>query len=141
MDGAVRDLLFAPNSATLAASVGRAMLFIDTSGATVSARATLSNAEGTGGQAMRAFFSRDSQRVVAENGESSYVLVDVSTGKQAALTEFLYEDHERGVRVPSHLYAVDISADGDSLVGQSEHLSTIQIWDLSTGTMLPDVWA
>lgn len=139
MDGVVRDLLFAPNSATLAASVGRAMLFIDTGGATVSARATLPNAERAGGQAMRAFFSRDSQRMVAENSESSYVLIDVGTGKQAALTEFLHEDHERGVRVPSHLHAVDISADGDSLVGQSEHLSTIQIWDLSAGAMLPDL--
>jgi WD40 repeat protein len=139
VDGTVRELLFAPNGTTLAASVGRAMLLIDTSGATISARAALSSAEGMGGQATRQLFSRDSQRLVAENGESSYVLVDVGTGKQVALTEFLYEDHERAVRVPSHLHTVDISADGDYLVGQSDHLSTLQIWDLSTGTMLPDL--
>lgn len=139
VDGTVRELLFAPNSTTLAVSVGHAMLFIDTNGATASARATLSNAEGTAGQATRQFFSRDSQRLVAENGESSYAVIDVSTGKQVALTEFLYEDHERGVRVPSHLHTVDISAEGDYLVGQSDHLSTLQIWDLSTGTRLPDL--
>ena len=139
VDGTVRALLFAPNSSTLAASVGRAMLFIDTSGATVSARATLANAEGTGGEAMPQLFSHDSQRLVAENGESSYAVIDVSTGKVVALTEFLYEDRERGVRVPSHLRAIDISADGDYLVGQSDHLFTVQNWDLSTGTMLPDL--
>jgi WD40 repeat protein len=139
VDGVVRELLFAPNSATLAASVGRVLLFIETSGGTVSAHATLPNAEGTGGQATRQFFSRDSQRLVAENGESSYAVVDVSTGKLVALTEFLYEDHERGVRVPSHLHTVDISADGEYLVGQSDHLPTVQIWDLSTGTMLPEL--
>lgn len=139
VDGIVRALLFAPNSTTLAVSIGRAMLFIDTNGATVSARAALPNAEGTGGQATRQFFSRDSQRLVAENGEASYAVIDVSTGKQVALTEFLYEDQERGVRVPSHLHTVDISADGDSLIGQSDHLPTLQIWDLSTGTRLPDL--
>ena len=139
VDGAVRALLFAPNSATLAVSVGHTMFFIDTNGATASARVTLPNAEGTGGQATRQFFSRDSQRLVVQNGESSYALVDVSTGTLVALTEFLYEDHERGVRVPSHLHTADISADGDYLVGQSDHLSTLQIWDLSTGTMLPDL--
>ena len=139
VDGVVREVLFSPNSATLAASVGRAVLFIETSGATVSARATLPNAEGTGGQATRQLFSRDSQRLVAENGESSYALVDVGTGKLVALTEFLYEDHERGVRVVSHLHTLDISADGDYLVGQSDHLATLQIWDLSTGTMLPEL--
>ncbi len=139
VDGAVQDLLFAPNSTTLAVSVGRTMFFINTNGATVSARATLPNAEGAGGQATPQAFSHDSQRLVVQNGKSSYVLVDVGTGQIVALTEFLYEDHERGVRVPSYLHTVDISADGDSLVGQSGHLSTLQIWDLSTGTMLPDL--
>ncbi|MBS0164650.1 MAG: hypothetical protein JSR29_01080 [Nitrospira sp.] len=139
VDGVVRDLLFAPNSETLAAGVGRAMLFIDTSEAAISVRATLTSGEGTGGEATPQLFSRDSQHLVAENGESSYVSVEVSTGKQVALTEFLYEDRERGVRVPSHLHPVDISSDGDYLVGLSDHLSTLQIWDLSTGTMLQDL--
>ena len=139
VDDIVRELLFAPNSTTLAVRVGHAMFFIDTNGATVSARATLPNAEGTGRQVTRQLFSRDSQRLVVENGESSYAVIDVSTGKQVALTEVLYEDHERGVRVPSHLHTVDISADGDSLIGQSDHLPTLQIWDLSTGTRLPDL--
>lgn len=139
VDGIVRELLFAPNSATLAVNVSRAMLFIETSGASVSARVMLPSAEEGGGQATRQFFSRDSQRLVVESGESSYALLDVSTGKLVALTEVLYEDHERGVKVPSHLHTVDISADGDYLVGQSDHLSTLQIWDLSTGTMLPDL--
>ncbi|MBS0152541.1 MAG: WD40 repeat domain-containing protein [Nitrospira sp.] len=139
VDGIVRELLFAPNSATLAVNMSRAVFFIETNGATVSARATLPSAEGTGAQVTLRLFSRDSQRLVAENGESSYALVDVSTGKLVALTEFLYEDHERGVRMSSHLHTVDISADGEYLVGQSDHLSTLQIWDLSTGTMLPDL--
>lgn len=139
VDGIVRELLFAPNSATLAVNASRGVLFIETSEATVSARATLPNAEGTGAQVTLRLFSRDSQRLVAESGESSYAVIDVGTGKLVALTEFLYEDHERGVRVPSHLHTVDISADGDYLVGQSDHLSTLQIWDLSTGTMLPDL--
>ncbi|MBL8051832.1 MAG: WD40 repeat domain-containing protein, partial [Nitrospira sp.] len=139
VDGIVQELLFAPNSATLAVNVSRAVLFIETSGATVSVRTTLPSAEGTGAQMTLQRFSRDSQRLVAENGESSYALIDVGTGKLVALTEFLYEDQERGVRVPSHLHTVDISADGEYLVGQSDHLSTLQIWDLSTGTMLPDL--
>lgn len=139
VDGIVQELLFAPNSATLAVNVSRAVLFIETSGATVSARTTLPSVEGTGAQMALQRFSRDSQRVVAENGESSYALIDVGTGKLVALTEFLYEDHERGVRVPSHLHTLDITADGEYLVGQSDHLSTLQIWDLSTGTMLPDL--
>ena len=139
VDGIVQELLFAPNSATLAVNVSRAVLFIETSGATVSARTTLPSVEGTGAQMSLQRFSRDSQRVVAGNGESSYALIDVGTGKLVALTEFLYEDQERGVRVPSHLHTVDITADGEYLVGQSDHLSTLQIWDLSTGTMLPDL--
>lgn len=139
VDGIVQELLFAPNSATLAVNVSRAVLFIETSGATVSVRTTLPSAEGTGAQMTLQRFSRDSQRLVAENGESSYALIDVGTGKLVALTEFLYEDQERGVRVPSHLHTVDISTDGEYLVGQSDHLSTLQIWDLSTGTMLPDL--
>jgi WD40 repeat protein len=139
VDGIVRELLFAPNSATLAVNVSRAVLFIETSGATVSARATVPSAEGAVAQVTLQLFSRDSLRLVAESGESSYALIDVSTGKLVALTEFLYEDHERGVRVPSHLHTIDISSDGDYLVGQSDHLSTLQIWDLSTGTMLPDL--
>ena len=139
VEGIVRELLFAPDNVTLAVNVSRAVLFIETGGATVAARAALPSAEGTGAQATLQLFSRDSQRLVAASGESSYVWVDASTGKLVALTEFLYEDHEKGVRVPSHLHTVDISADGDYLVGQSDHLSTLQIWDLSTGTMLPDL--
>ena len=139
VEGIVRELLFAPNNTTLAVNVSRAVLFIETSEATVSARTTLPSAEGTGAQVTLQRFSRDSQRLVAESGESNYALIDVGTGKLVALTEFLYEDHERGVRVPSHLHTVDISPDGEYLVGQSDHLSTLQIWDLSTGTMLPDL--
>lgn len=138
-EGQPRDLLFAPNGATLAASVGNTILFVDTVGGSVHARATLTNAEGARGHITPRVFSRDSSRLVAGNGEWSYPVFDVETGKLLALTEFAYADRERGVRAHTHLYAVDISDDGDFLVGQPEHPYTLQIWDLRTGSMLPDL--
>lgn len=138
-EGQPQDLLFAPNSATLAASVGNTILIVDTVGGSVHARATLTTAEGARGHITPRVFSRDSSRLVAGNGEWSYPVFDVETGRLLALTEFAYTDRERGLRSRTHLDAVDISDDGELLVGQPEHPYTLQIWDLRTGLMLPDL--
>jgi WD40 repeat protein len=137
--GKPRDLLFAPNSSTLAASVGHTIFFIDTREASISARAKLTSAEGAQGPLTPQVFSRDSHRLVASNGESSYALFNSDTGELVSLTEFAYTAPGRGMRSPTQLRAVDIAADADLLVGQPEHLHTLQIWDLQTGAMLPDL--
>lgn len=138
-DGKPRDLLFAPNGATLAASVGHTILFIDADKASVSARAKLTRAEGAQGSLTPEAFSRDGHRLVAANGEWSYGLFNTDTGELVSLTEFTYAAPGRGMRSPTQLRAVDIAADADLLVGQPEHLRTLQIWDLQTGAMLPDL--
>ena len=137
--GKPRDLLFAPNGSTLAASVGHTILFIDTETASVSAHGMLTSAEGAQGSLTPEVFSRDSHRLVAANGEWSYALFNTDTGKLVTLTEFTYAAPGRGMRSPTQLRAVDIAADADLLVGQPEHLHTLQIWDLQTGAMLPDL--
>jgi len=137
--GKPQDLLFAPNSSTLAASIGHTILFIDSGTAAVSARATLTSAEGAQGPLIPEVFSRDGHRLVAANGEWSYALFNTDTGESMALTELANAAPGRGMRSPTQLRAVDIAADADLLVGQAEHLHTLQIWDLQTGTMLPDL--
>ncbi|MDF0650554.1 MAG: WD40 repeat domain-containing protein [Nitrospira sp.] len=138
-DGKPRDLLFAPNNSTLAASIGPTILFIDSGTASVSARATLTSAEAVRGPLTPESFSRDGHRLVAANGEWSYALFNTDTGELVSLTEFTYAAPGRGMRSPTQLRAVDITADADHLVGQPEHLHTLQIWDLQTGAMLPDL--
>ena len=138
-EGLPRDLLFAPNGSTLAASIENTILLVDTEQRTIHARATLTKAEGVRGRLTPRLFSHDSSRLVAGNGEWSYPVFDVETGKVLTLTEFTYADRERGVRSNTKLQAVDISDDGDYLVGQPEHHSTLQMWDLRTGAMLPDL--
>ncbi|MDK2745027.1 MAG: WD40 repeat domain-containing protein [Nitrospira sp. BO4] len=138
-DGEPHDLLFSPHGSTLAASVGNTILLIDTVEASLRARATLTVADGARGSITPRVFSRDGHRLVAGNGEWSYPLFDADTGKQVSLTEFTYADQERGVRSHTYLYAVDISDDADYLVGQPEYPSTLQMWDLRTGSLLPDL--
>ena len=138
-DGKPRDLLFAPNSVILAASVGPTILFIDTGEVSVSVRAKVTGAEGAQGPLTPAFFSRDGHRLAAANGEWSYALFNTDTGELVSLTEFANAAPGGGIRSPTQLRAVDIAADADLLVGQPEHLHTLQIWDLQTGAMLPDL--
>jgi WD40 repeat protein len=137
--GKPRDLLFAPDSSRLAASVGKTILLIDPVEASIAARATLTSAEGAQGPLTPEAFARDGHRLVAANGGWSHALFNTDTGELVTLTEFTYAAPGRGMRSPTHLRAVDIAADGDHLVGQPEHLHTLQIWDLQTGTMLPDL--
>ncbi|MDF0667677.1 MAG: WD40 repeat domain-containing protein [Nitrospira sp.] len=138
-DGKPRDLLFAPESSRLAASVGNMILLIDPVDASIATRATLTSAEGTAGPLTPESFSRDGHRLVAANGEWSYALFNTDTGELVALTELTNAVPGRGMRSPTQLRAVDIAADADLLVGQPEHLHTLQIWDLQTGAMLPDL--
>jgi WD40 repeat protein len=137
--GKPRDLLFAPDSSRLAASVGKTILLIDPVEASIATRATLTSAEGAQGPLTPEVFSRDSHRLVAASGEWSYALFNTDTGELVSLTEFTYAAPGRGMRSPTQLRAVDIAADAELLVGQPEHLHTLQIWDLLTGTMLPDL--
>ena len=95
--------------------------------------------EGAQGSLTPEVFSRDGRRLAAANGEWSHALFDTETGDLVSLTEFTYAAPGRGMRAPTQLRAVDIAADADHLVGQSEHLHTLQIWDLQTGAMLPDL--
>lgn len=138
-DGKPRDLLFAPDSSRLAATVGKTILLIDPVAASIATRVTLTGAEGAQGPLTPEVFSRDGHRLVAANGEWSYALFNTDTGELVTLTEFTYAAPGRGMRSPTQLRAVDIAADAELLVGQPEHLHTLQIWDLHTGTMLPDL--
>jgi WD40 repeat protein len=138
-EGHPQDLLFAPNNSTLAASIGNTILLVDTEQRTIHARATLTNEEGARGHLAPRVFSLDSSRLVAGNGQWSYPVFEVETGKLLALTEFTYADRERGARSNMQLHVADISDDGDYLVGQPEQPATLQIWDLRTGSMLPDL--
>jgi WD40 repeat protein len=137
--GQPRDLLFAPDNSRLAASVGKLILLIDPVEASIAARATLSTAEVAEGPLTPEAFSRDGHRLVAANGKWSYALFNTDTGEMVTLTEFTYAAQGRGMRSPTRLRAVDIAADAEYLVGQPEHLHTLQIWDLQRGVMLPDL--
>jgi WD40 repeat protein len=123
----------------LAASVGKLILLIDPVEASIAARATLSTAEVAEGPLTPEAFSRDGHRLVAANGKWSYALFNTDTGEMVTLTEFTYAAQGRGMRSPTRLRAVDIAADAEYLVGQPEHLHTLQIWDLQRGVMLPDL--
>ncbi|MDF0676468.1 MAG: WD40 repeat domain-containing protein [Nitrospira sp.] len=138
-DGKPRDLIFAPDSSRLAASVGKMILLINPVEGSIATRATLTSAEGAQGPLTPEVFSRDGHRLVATNGEWSYALFNTDTGELVSVTEFTYAAPGRGMRSPTQLRAVDIAADADLLVGQPEHLHTLQIWDLQTGAMLPDL--
>jgi WD40 repeat protein len=134
------DLLFAPDRSTLAATLGNTVLFIDTVEASIRGRATLTTTVGGGSWPLTPRrFSRDGHRLVAGNGEKSYALFDTDTGKSVSLTQLINPDQERGGPSPTDLAAVDISDDGEYLVRQSAQLGTVQIWDLRTGVMLPDL--
>lgn len=137
--GKARDLLFAPDGSRLAASVGGTILLINPLEGSISTRGRLTSAAGTQSLLTPEAFSRDGRRLAAAGGEWSYALFNTDTGELVSLTEFTYAAQGRGMRSPTHLRAVDISPDADYLVGQPEHLHTLQIWDLSTGTMLPDL--
>jgi WD40 repeat protein len=137
-EGMPRDLLFAPNSSLLAASIGNTIALIDTVEASIHARATLTNAEEEQSRMTPRIFSKDGSRLVAGDGERRYPVFEVETGKLIAVTEFTYVD-QKGGRTHAQLAAVDISADADYLVGQPEHLDRLQMWDVRTGTVLPDL--
>lgn len=137
--GTPRDLRFAPDGSRLAASVGDTIIVVNPMDASISLRATLTSAEGAQGSLTPTAFSRDGHRLVAANGERSYALFNTDTGALVALTEFTYTAPGRGMRLPTPLRAVDIAADADHLVGQPEHLHTLQIWDLQTGAMVSDL--
>lgn len=138
-EGHPHDLLFAPSSPILAASIGNTILLLDTEQRTIHARATLTSEEGVRSRLVPRVFSLDGSRLVAGNGQWSYPVFEVESGKLLALTEFTYVDRERGARSNIQIHTADISDDGDHLVGQLERPSTLQIWDLRTGTMLPDL--
>lgn len=137
--GKPHDLLFAPNSSRLAGSSGKMIFLIDPVDASIAVRATVTSAERAQGSLTPEVFSRDGHRLVAANGEWGYALFKTDTGELVSLTEFTYAAPGRGMRSPTQLRAVDIAADADLLVGQPEHLHTLQIWDLQTGAMLPDL--
>lgn len=138
--GNPREPLFAPDGATLAASTGDAVLFIDTGSGSIRGRATVeSTADGGSGPLLARRFSRDSHRLVAANGEGSYALFDTDTGELVSSTQLVNPDHERDGPSPADLAPADISGDGDYVVRQSAQLGTIQIWDLRTGALVSDL--
>ncbi len=138
-EGKPRDLLFAPNSTTLAASVGDTVVFVDSAKPAVRARATLASVEEGKRQITPRRFSQDSLRLLASHKDWSYPLFETETGELASLTELIYTDQERGVPIHTPLQAVDISDDAEYLVGQPGYPNTLQIWDVHTGSMLPDL--
>lgn len=137
--GKPRDLLFAPDGSRLAVSMGNTILLVDPIEAAISAHARLTSADEVQGSLTPEAFSRDGHQLVAANGVWGYALFNADTGGLVMLTEFVYAAPGRGMRSPTQLRAVDIAADADHLVGQSEHLHTLQIWDLQTGAMLPEL--
>jgi WD40 repeat protein len=137
--GKPRDLLFAPDSSRLAASAGNTIILIDPMEASISTRARAASSGGAQASLTPEAFSRDGHRLVAANGEWSYALFKTETGELVSLTELTSVVQGRGMRSPTHLHAVDISTDAEYLVGQPDQPYTLQIWDLSTGTMLPDL--
>lgn len=138
-EGTLRGLLFAPNSSTLAASIGNSILLIDAAKGVVRGRAMLTQDEGVHGHLMPKVFSRDGGRLVAGNGEWSYSVFETDTGKRLALADFTYDEFEGNRRSQTKLVAADIASDGDVLVGQPEHPGTLRMWDLQTGATLPDL--
>jgi WD40 repeat protein len=138
-EGQPRELCFAPNGSILAAGIGNTILLIDTEQRTIHARATLGDEEGARSRLTPRRFSLDSSRLVAGNGQSSYPVFEVETGKLLALTELISADRERGARSKTQPHTVDISDDVDYLVGQPEQSSALQIWDLRTGSMVSDL--
>ncbi|NJN36301.1 MAG: WD40 repeat domain-containing protein [Nitrospiraceae bacterium] len=138
-DGQPLDLLFSPDGSTLATAVGRTILFIDTVEASIRGRATLTAGDGVRGPITPRRFSRDSKRLVAGDGEWGYVLFDTAMGKLVSVTELPDADHDHGVEASIQLSAVDISDDAEYVVGQAEHPSALQIWDLRTGAIRPDL--
>ena len=138
-EGKPRHLLFAPNSTTVAASIGDTVVFVDSAKPTVRARATLGAGEEGKRQIIPRRFSSDSLRLLASHKEWSYPLFETDTGKVVALTELTYTDQERGVPIHTPLLAVDISDDADSMVGQSGYPNTVQIWDVHSGLRLSEL--
>lgn len=137
--GKPRDLLFAPDRSTLAASIGDTVLFIDPDGGSIRGRATVAAiAEGGSGPLLPRRFSRDSSRLVAANGAESYALFDTRTGELVSSTQLANPDQEQdGSSID--LAPADTSGDGDYVVRQSAQLGTIQIWDLRTGALVSDL--
>lgn len=138
-DGQPLDLLFSPDGSTLATAVGRTILFIDTVEASIRGRAALTAGDGVRGPVTPRRFSRDSKRLVTGDGEWGYALFDSDMGKLVSVTELPNADQNHGMEVSTHLSAVDISDDAEYVVGQAEHPSALQIWDLRTGAILPDL--
>ena len=138
-EGKLQELLFAPNSLMLAASSGNSILLIDVAKGVIQGRALLTKDEGARGHLVPRVFSRDGSRLVAGNGEWSYPVFDTGTGKRLALTDFPYDDPKRNRRGQAKLFAADIAQNGDVLVGQPASPTTLRIWDLQTGTILPDL--
>jgi WD40 repeat protein len=83
-EGHPQDLLFSANGSMLAASIGNTILLVDTEQRTIHARATLTGAEGARGRLVPRVFSLDSSRLVAGNGQWSYPVFEVETGKLLA---------------------------------------------------------
>ncbi len=137
--GKPRDLLFAPDSSRLAVGVGNTIVLIDPVEASISMRTRVTSSEGAQGPLTPEAFSRDGHRLVAANGDWSYALFKTETGELVSLTELTSTVQGRGMPSPTRLRAVDISADAEYLVGQPEQPYTLQIWDLSTGTIQPDL--
>lgn len=138
-DGKPRHLLFAPNSTTVAASIGDTVVFVDSAKPAVRARATLGAGEEGKRQIIPRRFSSDSLRLLASHKEWSYPLFEADTGKLAALTELTYTDQERGIPIHTPLQAVDISDDAEYVVGQPGYPNTVQIWDVHTGSKLSEL--
>lgn len=133
------DLLFAPDRSLLAASIGSTVLLIDPVDVSIRGRATVTTAGGGSGPLTLYRFSPDSRRLVAGHGMKSYVLFDSDTGELVSSTRLTSPEQGRDEPSPMNLATVDVSSDGDYLVGQSAQLGTIQIWDLRTGAMLSDL--
>ena len=138
-EGKPRHLLFAPNSMMVAASIGDTVVFVDSAKLTVRARATLGAGEEGKRHIIPRRFSEDSLRLLASHKDWSYPLFEVDTGKLVALTEVTYTDQERGVPIRTPFQAVDISDDAEYVVGQSGYPSTVQMWDVHTGSRLPEL--
>lgn len=134
------DLLFAPDGSMLAAGIGNTILFIDAVEASIRGRATLTMAaDGESGPLIPRRFSRDGHRLAASNGKKSYALFDTDTGKPVSVTQFADPGQAGSGPSPADRAADDISDDAEYVARQSAQLGTVQIWNLRTGVMLPDL--
>ena len=120
--GRINDLLYSPDSKTLAVTTAIGIWLYDTE---TYKEISLLNAKVNRYEGIRSssiIFSADSQILLGESENNIIYLWDVTTGQKKQILE----RHKSAVR------AVTFSLDGDILVSGSQD-TTIRLWDADTG--------